>query len=115
MTDSYQLRPRKVQAWRLDWSNWEELANKTGGKFHQKLLIDRAAMRSTMPNQGRAYLELTLPDFSRAYCKMGDWIVEEVEGQFGVWSDADFSETFEPTPDVYVIVENQPNQLAQGM
>lgn len=99
----YQLRPRRVRAWRLNWSNWEALADKVKGKFHQRLVIDRAAIRSTMPNQGRAYLEV--PNVKGGYevCRIGDWVVEESAGEFGVWNDAEFTETFEPSHETYVL------------
>ncbi len=109
MSDLYELRPRKVRAWRLDWSNWQELADRVHGKFHQSLQLDRSAMRQRMPNQGRAYLEVPIfhPDadaerWERQVCKIGDWVVEETPGRFAVWDATDFDETFQPAP---IIIE----------
>lgn len=112
MTDDlYELRPRTVRAWRLTWSNWQELADKTGGQFHQSLQLDRSAMRSYMPNSGRAYLSVPVQDKFEV-CKVGDWVVEEQAGQYAVWNQVEFEETFRPAP---VVVQVYTPQVVIGV
>ncbi len=101
----FRLKTSEVKAIQLNWKNWDEICEFMGSAISKQNPARNIDSFHDKCGEKAPFIELTISNLrieavegpeARFIAKHGDWIVEETEGCFYVFSPKAFKRIFEP-------------------